>query len=908
MIKNKKSKILQLLKENIIIFSLFLLILLISNYFLSNFNITINDIIFLCKNFSIILFLFLVLFIFFIFKFSYFIKSLFRIRRNDLIFTYIFLWLFLLWYFIWFYSSVLILLYLVILFFVIYKQDYLENINNKWYLVPDKTLGENDQDQLWFSDKVKDFSNILYNNWDKNNYVFWLIAEWGAWKSSFLKKLRNEEIIKDNCIFIDFNIWYYDNEKELLEKFLENIISTFKEEWYYLSKLSKNFTEFIELLDKNSSSIFWFNFNFSNKKTLYELKKNIDDSLKNIDKKFIIVIDDLDRISSNKLKEVFRIVDLCRDFHNTNYILCYDPLSFNSIDTNLIEKTRQNEWKILSIDTEIVNTKELVKYMSKIINVYYSLEVDKVKLRNYFKNLFKNKDYINVSEKSGEWIDKWIDNLFSLENYRLWGEYYSNIRWIKRILNNLITLNKSITSDDNYIYNLFDVEWWGLEFDIFVKFILLKLYNSSLYKDIQDEFIISWISNNHFLLNNKYSLWYWTNNKKENIEYEKYLNELNIKEFKLLNNIIPKYYGNNNYSIYNDRIKLREWNNIKRYIDFIQTNNEIWYNRFILSKIDDFKNNTKLENIFTEIYNIYKIDWLDKFISEFRKQIWSWEEKNNFKQNKAFELIDFIINYDLFYKFDIKDNFTFYIDIASILNNSSPVDNTNSNNLKYIWDYFYWEWDYDKSLYNKILDKWESFSTDEWRIIWLRETLRLLFSIDERRWWNFFNFWKWMWESYKMYNSIYNEFKNRYINKNINLFKYIFKWEKSINKDSRSMISHITYMLTYYWNETSKKELSDYFIKCFTEDLNLFLKFLESYIKDSERMLRNTDKDFVIDIVSFYENFDKKDMIKFVNDNKEKLIELANNDLLLNSIYVWWDKIETNQKEVLEEFFNRLKL
>ena len=56
----------------------------------------------------------------------------------------------------------------------------------------------------------------------------------------------------------------------------------------------------------------------------------------------VIVIDDLDRIPSTKFKEIFRIVDLCRDFYNTSYILCYDPQNFNSIDGFLHEGLKRH--------------------------------------------------------------------------------------------------------------------------------------------------------------------------------------------------------------------------------------------------------------------------------------------------------------------------------------------------------------------------------------------------------------------------------------------------------------------------------------------------------------------------------------------------------------------------------------
>jgi predicted KAP-like P-loop ATPase len=64
--------------------------------------------------------------------------------------------------------------------------------------------------------------------------------------------------------------------------------------------------------------------------------------LKTLDKKLIIIIDDLDRFTSEKLKVIFKILDLCKDFNNTSYILCYDPNNFNNIDSELKEVRTEN--------------------------------------------------------------------------------------------------------------------------------------------------------------------------------------------------------------------------------------------------------------------------------------------------------------------------------------------------------------------------------------------------------------------------------------------------------------------------------------------------------------------------------------------------------------------------------------
>ncbi len=264
-----------------------------------------------------------------------------------------------------------------------------------------------------------------------------------------------------------------------------------------------------------------------------------------------------------------------------------------------------------------------------------------------------------------------------------------------------------------------------------------------------------------------------------------------------------------------------------------------------------------------------------------------------------------MIIYDDFYKFKEGFDFTFYIDIAKILDSSVSYENT-PENFAYIWEYFYWEGNYkiDKPLYVKILDKWET-QGEEWKLLWLRESLRLLFTMDQSRWGNFNNFWAWMWKPEKLFNWIFSEFKKRYINK-INIFGNIYEWESSIGKKWYSLIGHITYMLTHYSDEKSKKELSNYFIECFGENLEYFLKFLESFVKD-EISSRSWEEDYYIDINEFLNHFIKEDINKFIKKNEIKLAKIANKNLSIQSKYQWRQDIEINQKELFMKFSDVFK-
>ncbi len=876
--------------ENIKLIIIFLSFYVIFLYFSLNYSffwIFISQ-----ENLLTAIFILLLLFSFFFFKrIVIYFSSIYKTRRIDIILTYVFFFHIinnsfnfseiLYWYYIFFF-----------IFGNLIRVFFLKN-NQKWILVKDKVLESDDIDELWFDEKAKDFSDILYNNGSLDNQVFGLVAEWWTGKSSFLKKLQSTDKIKNNCIYVEFNPWYYENEKELLEKFLDNIITNLKKEWYYLPKLSKTFDKFTKLLDSNSSTFFWLNLTFSSNLTLIDLKDSINESLKSIDKKIIIVIDDLDRISSQKLKEIFKIVDLCREFHNTNYILCYDPSNFNSVDEGFIEEIHSKDWKIHEVVSQNIDNKELVKYMWKIINVYYPLTVDKVLLKKYFIKIFTESEKINFSENSNEAIKIWIERLFNFENYVLWGKYYSNVRLIKRVLNNLISVTQWTDKVD-----LFHSKHW-VQFDTLVKFSILALYFHDIFVDIDNECNLDDIENNYSLIA-KYKLAFSIDKDTENFHYIKFINSLNYEKSQLLLNLIPKLEDWN--MINRSDLSIRKWNNLNKYTNILNNRKtlvfeDINFNVFIELQMLNFQSWSSLEEIFENTNQKYGKKWTNQLVLEFRDKIWWWNIA--IKKEKIITFIDFIITYSNFYDYSKDFDFTFYFDIADILDKPITWNNTDQENLTFIHDYFYWEWEYTKPIFKKIFEKWEEIWTQKGKIIALREALRLLFSVDESRWWGLYNFSNWVWWIEKVYNWVFSEFKERYIDNNINIFNMIFDWEQSEWIKWYSVISHITYMLAHYADETSKKELTDYFIKCFDEKIEYFTNFLYLYAKTDKR---SRDYQYYFELNDFFDNFIKRDIVKFVWDNEERLKALPSKHLNILNKYQWWEDVKIDRKELIEKF------
>ena len=268
-----RKKILQILWIISIILTIFIFVdktkntkfTLETEYSLKDYNIPLNLKIIETKkeyDFKIMFLIILIFIIFFIFKFWWYIKIYFS-KKNENKKEYDF--------------KIMFLIILIFIIFFIFKfwwyikiyfskknENKKENQNKIPRLLSDKSINNKEKDIFWTYEKSNNFAKVVYNYWEKEGYVFWLIANWWEWKTTFLNFFRQNEDIKNNCIIFDFNPWYFSDEADLLNKFLNQ----FKDKiWDY--DLSEEFSNLIDFLQENTKTIFWLNFNLFEEKKIY---------------------------------------------------------------------------------------------------------------------------------------------------------------------------------------------------------------------------------------------------------------------------------------------------------------------------------------------------------------------------------------------------------------------------------------------------------------------------------------------------------------------------------------------------------------------------------------------------------------------------------------------------------------
>lgn len=842
-----RKKILQILWIISIILTIFIFVdktkntkfTLETEYSLKDYNIPLNLKIIETKkeyDFKIMFLIILIFIIFFIFKFWWYIKIYFS-KKNE---------------------------------------NKKENHSEISKLLSDKSINNKEKDIFWTYEKSNNFAKVVYNYWEKEGYVFWLIANWWEWKTTFLNFFRQNEDIKNNCIIFDFNPWYFSDEADLLNKFLNQ----FKDKiWDY--DLSEEFSNLIDFLQENTKTIFWLNFNlFEEKKDLFEIKNSINNKLEKIDKKIIVIIDDLDRISNQKIRIIFKIIDLCRDFYNTNFIICYDTNNFNYIDENLIiEKNISNN--NIEIKSQEIDNSNYIDYISKIINIEYHLFNKFEDIKNEFKSIFLNSDLF--SEESKKWIKNWIDKLFTNENFRIWWNYIWNLRQIKRLYNNFIVYKNSEISWD--IESLFDYEKW-LDFSIYVKLRLLLLYYPKLYRDIYNDYKIDNLNNYYWDNENIYKSNYSYIKERTiiNQKYFEYLRNLTLKEQEILQNIF-------NYKEW-ESIDNNEIIDINSYLNIFDSNSIFRFERFIFNEIIKFKNNPeKVSEIFQNLEKEYNFKWVYEFLRRFIYNYSYWKEIK--------EIILYILGNFQKYSINWLNNWIWGKILYWLEKSCSSYDEKDN----FINNFIYWEWKFKNNwIIKKLFD-------EKWWIVWLYVVSSIVSSLNNDKNY-YFNLFEVLCEKEelnkstkfyvsKIYRYIFKFFKEKYIDEKVNIFEKIFSlkkefleikenWKNNIfSYNEEGLLEFIIYQFSvniwffdYYEDEKKflefenqnfwiRDKLNDYYFKiCFSWDwIKYFLKYLFLFKHNKNRA---TDEKFY-DFKYLFEVFNQEKFDNFIEKEKDTI-------------------------------------
>jgi predicted KAP-like P-loop ATPase len=314
------------------------------------------------------------------------------------------------------------------------------------------------QDFFGYAPFAKRIASAAHKTPSPQGLVMAIHGVWGSGKSSllnFVKHYLAQLPENEKPIVIDFNPWWFKDSDDLASQFLllfrKRLVGKsekIRKIGGLLADYSSSISEAVALsygipwLDKPIQFLLGF---FKIKpKEVPGLKTELSKILKEANKRFVFVIDDIDRLAPNEIRELFKVIKALADFPNVIYLLSFDrKVVADALNTSL------------GVDGEA--------YIEKIVQVPFSLPtVDRIRLRQkLFQELYKIlESYPLKNFDHTYWGNVYFEGL---------DHYIKKPRDIVRVTNSLSVLYPAVVGEINAVdfialefLRVFEPEVYGL--------------------------------------------------------------------------------------------------------------------------------------------------------------------------------------------------------------------------------------------------------------------------------------------------------------------------------------------------------------------------------------------------------------------------------------------------------------
>ena len=212
----------------------------------------------------------------------------------------------------------------------------------------DKPINSTNFDLLGRASFSEQLAKAILSYTNSDNFSVSLCGKWGSGKTSILNMVEEfiYELTRDynddeKPIIVHFNPWNYSDQSQLITQFFATILSEMKvsSKSESLNKVGQalqeystifEYAEYIPVAGQYIKPVKWImektgkKLSAGNDNNLNKKKKEVTDTLCKQKHKFIVIIDDIDRLNNYQIKLIFQLVNSLAGFPNLIYLLSFD--------------------------------------------------------------------------------------------------------------------------------------------------------------------------------------------------------------------------------------------------------------------------------------------------------------------------------------------------------------------------------------------------------------------------------------------------------------------------------------------------------------------------------------------------------------------------------------------------------
>ena len=212
----------------------------------------------------------------------------------------------------------------------------------------DKPIDNISSDLLNRASFSKQLAKAILSYTNTDNFTISLCGKWGSGKTSilnmvetYINTLTQNYSEDEKPIIVHFNPWNYSDQTQLITQFFSTMLAELNvnsksESLYKVGKALQEYStvfeyaENIPVAGKYIKPIKWImektgkKLSNGNDNNLNKKKEEVTKALRHQSHKFIVIIDDIDRLNNNQIKLIFQLVNSLAGFPNLIYLLSFD--------------------------------------------------------------------------------------------------------------------------------------------------------------------------------------------------------------------------------------------------------------------------------------------------------------------------------------------------------------------------------------------------------------------------------------------------------------------------------------------------------------------------------------------------------------------------------------------------------
>lgn len=245
------------------------------------------------------------------------------------------------------------------------------------YFIADEEIGEETEDLLASKVQAKSFAETVLASAAHSGLVFGIDGPWGVGKTSFINLAESYWAkAEDRVIVCRFEPLRYASEPDLADRLIRDLSASIQRK-VFAPEFRPAASRYSRLI-KGKADVSFLGFKLSlepSQETVDELLDDIDEVLRRIGRRVIIVIDDLDRLDAKTTNNVLFATRRTFKLSQATYVLCYDT-------------------EILAGGKEEGSSAR--EFLEKFVTVKLSLFVDSSSIRDFLR-----KDWHRVENQLG---------------------------------------------------------------------------------------------------------------------------------------------------------------------------------------------------------------------------------------------------------------------------------------------------------------------------------------------------------------------------------------------------------------------------------------------------------------------------------------------------------------------------